>query len=88
MTDAFLTVATFIRGGLQHEHDETARGLAVTDADETRRVASAALDLATVLLRSHAQGLGLDPITFLDGLVRALLTTGWDQSDDDSGQVA
>jgi hypothetical protein len=75
MTDAYLTVAAFIRGGLDERHEETARALAVTDADETRRVASAALDVATVLLRSYAQGLGLDPSGFLDLLVRSVLET-------------
>jgi hypothetical protein len=75
MTDAYLTVAAFIRGSLEHQHEETARGLAVTDADETRRVASAALDVATVLLHSHAQRLGLDPIAFLDAFVHLLLET-------------
>jgi hypothetical protein len=73
MTEAFLTVAAFIRGGLEHRHEETASGLAVTDADETRRVASAALDLATVLLRSHAESLELDPFAYLDEFVRALV---------------
>jgi hypothetical protein len=73
MTDALLTVAAFIRGGLDERHDATARLLAVTGADETRRVASAALDLATVLLCSHAEGLGLDPHAYLDELVRALV---------------
>jgi hypothetical protein len=73
MTDAYLTVAAFIRGGLAQRHEETARALSVTDADETRRVASAALDVATVLLRSYAEGLGLDPIGFLDQLVRSVL---------------
>jgi hypothetical protein len=76
MTDALLTVTAFIRGGLDHSHEATARDLAVTDADETRRVASAALDLATVLLRSHAEWLGLDPHAYLDELVRALVDTG------------
>jgi hypothetical protein len=73
MTEAYLTVAAFIRGGLDEQHEETARALAVTDADEIRRVASAALDVATVLLRSHADGFGLDPIEFLDLLVRSVL---------------
>ena len=73
MTEAFLTVAAFIRGALEHRHEETASGLAVTDADETRRVASAALDLATVLLRSHAESLGLDPFAYLDEFVRVLV---------------
>jgi hypothetical protein len=73
MTDAYLTATAFIRGGLEQRHEETARGLAITDADETRRVASAALDLATVLLRSNAECLGLDPFAFLDAFVSALI---------------